>query len=368
MIKEFFKNNDPIKMEKLSRERRKNIKKAVFERINETEKEAVRGRRVKLRPALIAAAAAIAAATGVTVGALSSPPDVKLNGEPIEPYYNVYTDRDGSTVEIIAAELPADMLGEEEPGRTPTGGLRLGRSEIGDISRDDYFSYWLIDENGDEYYGGINNKIVSVKITYPDNVTEIYGVEPRNLIEHNYSSGFSGSGYDVIFLPKTTEVCGCTLEPHCSIKTDYFTGALIEVVALQLPSEALGEPVPHCYFPSSSSDFISGATYKLTDDYGNKVTPVLANAFGQQEFPDGVNDLLIQVNITYPDGAFETVRIDPINKLEGFNYDEIEFNYYIASFENMFEHDRYWLRDENGDAVYQDLKAIMNRNKEENGL
>lgn len=54
-------------------------------------------------------------------------------------------------------------------------------------------------------------------------------------------------------------------------------------------------------------------------------------------------------------------------RIEDFNYDEIEFNYYIASFENMFEHDHKWLRDEDGNAVYQglDLKSIiMQQNKE----
>ena len=362
--KEFFKKHEPTGIEKISRVRRSNIKSSVFERISDTESAAPR-KSFRFKPALIAAAVTVAAVTGVTVGALASPPDVKLNGNPIEPYYNIYMDRDGSTVEILAVDLPPEMLGEEQPGQTPVGEIRLGRSELGDTNKDGFLTDWLIDENGDEYCC-INNKIVSVKITYPDKVTDIHGFNPCNLIEHNYSSGYHGDGHNILFLPLETEVCGYTLQPECSIKSDYYTGAIIEIIALELPLEALGEPVPNCYFPGVNPSFISGAKLKLTDDYGNEVTPVLTDFFEAQEFPDGVNDLLIQINITYPDGTFETMRIDPINKLEGFNYDEIEFNYYIANFENMFDNDHNWLRDENGNAVYQeDFRSIINNMKGE---
>lgn len=269
-------------------------------------------------------------------------------------------------MEILAVELPAEMLGDKQPDKTPTGELRLGRSEIGDISGDDYFKSWLIDENGNEYYGGINDKIVSAKITYPDKVTDIHGFEPCNLVEHNYSSSYHGDGHDAVFLPLATEVCGYTLMPQCSMSSDYYTGAMIEIIALELPFEVLGEPVPHSYYPGYGAFFIAGAHLKLTDDYGNEVTPVLTNFFGAQEFPDGVNDLLIQINITYPDGTFETMRLDPVNKLEDFNYDEIEFNYLIANFDNMFDNDHNWLRDENGNAVYQeDFRSIMRKAREE---
>lgn len=362
MYKEFFRNCELNGAEKLSKARRKKIKAAVYELINENENEPVHISRLKLKPAFIAAAATVIAVTGVTVGALSSPPDVKLNGNPIESYYTVYTDRDGSTVEILTVELPSEMLGEEKPDQTPIGDLRVGRSEIGDIGKDSYFTTWLIDENGDEYVC-INNKIVNVKITYPDKTTGIHSFGPCNLIEHNYSSSFFGNGHDALFIPKETEVCGYSLLPQCSMHTDFYTGAMIEIIALELPSEALGEPVPNCSFPGLNS-FISGARLKLTDDYGNEITPVLTNFTETREFPDGVNNLLIRINISYPDGTVETMRLDPVNKLEGFNYDEIEFNYYIANFTNMFDHDHHWLRDENGVAVYQDLEAILNQNKE----
>lgn len=355
VFSEFFKKYEP-EGAVISGKRKNIIKSAVFDRIEGPK------RSFRFKPAVIAASVTAIAIAGAAVGALMSTPDVKLNGAPVEPYYNIYTDKDGSTVEILAVELPAEMLADEKPDKTPVGDLRLGRSETGDVCSGGYFTSWLIDENGNEYIGGINDKIVSAKITYPDKVTDIHGFDPCNLIENSYSARYSGSGHEALFLPLETEVCGYSLLPHCSMSVDYFTEAMIEIIALELPLEALGEPVPNCYFPGRGSDFIGGATLKLTDDYGNETVPVLTNFFETVEFPDGVNDLLIQINITYPDGRLETMRLDPVNKLEGFNYDEIEFNYYIVNFENMFDNDHNWLRDENGNAVYQEgFKSFLSK-------
>lgn len=352
MFKEFFVKYEPDGIERLSKTRRNNIKTAVFRRINENENngEPVSAGRFKLKPAFIAAAAAVLAVTGVTVGALSSPPEVKLNGNYIEPYYNIYVDTDGATVEILTVELPSEMLGKEKNGMTPTGELKLGRSDIGDISKEGYSDLWLIDEKGNEY-SHINNKLVSTKITLPDKGNRVHTINPCNYNPDNHNSyNFSGGGYEYLFLAQETEVCGHTLETYCDFEYDRDIGAAVEFIAAELPAEALGEPVPDCYFNSSVGWLISGAELKFFDEDGNRITPVLTNSLHTRTFPNGVNDLLIDIKITYSDDSVETMRLEPINKLEGFNYDEIELKYSVAKYENMLDND-VWPFDENGNPI-----------------
>lgn len=362
MFKEFFKKYKPYGIEKLSKARRNNIRTAVFSRINETEDNNVliSARRFKLKPAFIAAAAAVLAVTGVTVGALSSPPEVKLNGDYIEPYYNVYIDVDGATVEILAVELPSEMLGEEKYGMTPTGELKLGRSDIGDISKEGYSDIWLIDENGNEYRE-INNKLVSVKITLPDKSNRVHDFYTCNYNpDHLDNYSFSGGGYEYLFLTQETEVCGHTLGTYCAFQYDRDADATVEFIAAELPSEALGEPVPDCYFNSPVGWLISGAELKFFDEEGNRITPVLTDS--RHTFPNGVNDLLIDIKITYSDGSVENMRLEPINKLEGFNYDEIELKYISAKYENMLDTDL-WAFDENGEPIsYADIQSKLKDN------
>lgn len=348
MFKEFFKKYEPNGIEKLSKTRRNSIKRLVFSRINETENNngLVSAKRFKLKPAFIAAAAAVLAVTGVTVGALSSPPEVKLNGDYIEPYYNVYIDVDGSTVEILTVELPSEMLGEEKNGMTPTGELKLGRSDIGDISNEGYSGIWLIDEKGNEYCK-INNKLVNVKITLPNKCNHTGTFNPCNYNPDNHDSfHFSGGGYEYLFLTGETEVCGHTLKTYCDFEYDREVGATVEFIAVRLPSEALGEAVPDCYYHW----IISHTKLKFFDEDGNRITPVFTDWLHNRTFPNGVNDLLIDIKITYSDDRVETMRLEPINKLEGFNYDEIEIKYSVAKYENMLDND-VWALDENGEPI-----------------
>jgi len=362
MFNEFFKRYEPGGIEKLSKTRIKNIKAAVFDRIKENGNEAAPQRRLKFKLALIAATVTLIAATGVTVGALSSPPDIKMNGSDIEPYYNVYTDRDGSTVEIMVIDYPPELVGSEMlTGKEPVGELRAGRSEIGDVSRENYSgSVWLIDENGDEFHM-LDNKLVEIKITYPDKVTGIYAFESNNRTDSHSSYGYMGNGYYTILRAYETDVCGFPVTPSCASSYDYDADAFVEILAMELPAEALGEPVSGGYFPSVlSGSPISGARLKFFDEEGNRIAPVITNISESQTFPDGVNDLLLEIKITYSDGNVEIMRVDPLNKLENFDYNKIEFKYTSVKFENMFENDHHWLKDENGNAVYQDLEGIVN--------
>lgn len=116
---------------------------------------------IKLKIAVIAAAAAVlGAATAVTaVASLKTPVDVTVNDEPVEVEYTVYTDDKGREIRTCAYKLPDYALGEEREGCTAVGQVRVVQRD------DDLWAGWdIVDEAGNVFHKGINNKMVEFQI------------------------------------------------------------------------------------------------------------------------------------------------------------------------------------------------------------
>lgn len=115
----------------------------------------------KLKIAFIAAAAAaLCAVTAVTaVASLKPPVDITVNDEPVEVEYTVYTDDKGREVRTYAYTLPDYVLKEEKEGYTAVGQVRV-------VARDDnrWGGWDIVDEEGNVFHWGINNKIVECEI------------------------------------------------------------------------------------------------------------------------------------------------------------------------------------------------------------
>lgn len=139
----------------------------------------------KLKIAIIAAAAAVlCGATAVTaVASLKTPVDFTINDEPVEVEYTVYTDDKGREIRTYAYKLPDYSLGEEIEGHTAVGQVRV-------VLRDD--DLWggleLVDEEGNVFHGGINNKIVEYQIAGEKHTVSILSC--RNILDE----------YNVIFI------------------------------------------------------------------------------------------------------------------------------------------------------------------------
>lgn len=110
---------------------------------------------------IASAAAAICAITTVTaVASLKAPLNITVDGAPIEPTYSTFADEHGHEWELYVFDMPDYALGEEIEGKTALG-------EIKAVPNPEYpgrFAEWMIvDEAGNKFYWGINNKLVLLK-------------------------------------------------------------------------------------------------------------------------------------------------------------------------------------------------------------
>lgn len=118
------------------------------------------------KPMMIAAAAAVlCGATAVTaVASIIKPPQqIILWDEPLDVDYTVYTDEKGREIRTYAFTLPDYALVEEKEGCTAVGAVKLVAKEDCDIFDD----YVLVDEAGNVFNTGINNKEVRCDIIDP---------------------------------------------------------------------------------------------------------------------------------------------------------------------------------------------------------
>lgn len=117
------------------------------------------------KPMLIAAAAVVlCGATAVTAIASIKPhTTVTLdNEEPADMEYDVYVDDQGREIRTYAIQLPDYALREEVDGYTAVGKVRAVYT---DEYEDDYEFQWvLVDEEGNRFPQGINNKAVECEI------------------------------------------------------------------------------------------------------------------------------------------------------------------------------------------------------------
>lgn len=125
------------------------------------------------KPMIIAAAAAVlCGATAITAVASRKPPqEIILWDEPLDVDYTVYTDEKGREIRTYAFNLPDYALGEEKEGCTPVGQVRV-------VDRvDDLWGGWeIVDEEGNVFHRGINNKKIRCDIIDPANPHTHYQV------------------------------------------------------------------------------------------------------------------------------------------------------------------------------------------------
>lgn len=127
----------------------------------------------KLKIAVIAAAAAVlCAATAVTATANIKPPkEVIVDGEPLDVDYTVYTDENGREIRTYAYTMPDYAVGEEIEGCTPVGQVRVVKND------EDLWGDWkIVDEAGNVFHLGINNKEVQCDIIDPKNPRATYDI------------------------------------------------------------------------------------------------------------------------------------------------------------------------------------------------
>lgn len=136
----------------------------------------------KKRSVIIAAAAAAVLAVSIpmTVGALTRAPiEALINDEYVEVGYDVYTDERGHKIETFVYDIPEYALQEEREGLTPVGKVRavVEFSDSVAFSQQSFYvtSYKLVDEAGNVFFAGINNKEVEIRIDENENAHYIFG-------------------------------------------------------------------------------------------------------------------------------------------------------------------------------------------------
>lgn len=140
------------------------------------------------KPMMIAAAAAVlCGATAVTaVASIKPPQEIVLWDEPLDVDYTVYTDEKGREIRTYAFNLPDYALGEEIEGCTPVGKVRYvqGGEDDGAFMG----SWFIVDEEGTRFTGGINNKEVRADIIDPASPRTHYdrGVSCANFLHREY--------------------------------------------------------------------------------------------------------------------------------------------------------------------------------------
>lgn len=316
MYKDFFEKYKLGGAEKLSEDRRRKIGTAVLSRVKEEKRKSERCFRFK--PVFAAAAAAVAAIAGVTVGALSSPPfDIKINGTAIEPYFDTYTDSDGAVVEIIGIAVPERLLTEEVEGKTPAGKVRLLRFD----SEEQYPERLpcMIDENGEKFFTSINNMLIQTTVTYPDGKREGFEFDVSNKNEsYDYKMFWLPDNTASYFFPFTLNICGEEISPEYDITADR-DGAFVETLAVKLPDCALKEEL-------QGLTPVGRLGLKRLDDELNSVEPCLIDENGT-EFPLGVNNVYVEAKVTYRDGSSETFKFGASNAADGFDMNEAEMEF-----------------------------------------
>ena len=153
--------------EQLSDSRKSRITASVLSQIKE---ERPMKKHIKIKPLIIAAAVAVlAAATAITAGAIMRAPiNVEMNNEPYDVEYDVYTDEYGNKIETFVYDIPEYALAEELEGLTAVGKVRA----VYDPGSIRNVKYKLVDEAGNEFVAGINNKMVNLRIN-DNNISRI---------------------------------------------------------------------------------------------------------------------------------------------------------------------------------------------------
>ncbi|MBD5384342.1 MAG: hypothetical protein HDR72_05025 [Ruminococcaceae bacterium] len=123
----------------------------------------------KFKPLVIAAAVVAAcSAMAITAGALlKAPTKFTVNDMEVEPYYNEYKDELGNDIVMYVIDVPDFALGKAVEGNTAVGDIRV-------VPNPEYPSKWgeymIVDELGNEFHVGINDKIVMYELNGKDGI------------------------------------------------------------------------------------------------------------------------------------------------------------------------------------------------------
>lgn len=137
-------------------------------------------RRIKLIP-IAASIAVLFTATAITaIATLKAPQQVTINDMAVEPTYKSYVDDEGREINMYIYDVPDFALGEEVEGGTPVGEIKV-------VKNPEYPSKWgewmIVDEAGNKFYTGINNKLVQIEIKGGRIKCEQFGFGILNLLD-----------------------------------------------------------------------------------------------------------------------------------------------------------------------------------------
>ena len=151
----------------------------------------------KFKPVLIAAmAATLLTATAITaIATLKAPKQVTINDMAVEPTYKSYVDDDGREIGMYIYDVPDFALGEEREGGTPVGEIKVVRNPEYPLK---WGEWMIVDEAGNKFYTGINNKLVQVEIGEREQI----GFGILNLLdEYRILEMRNDDNVDIYFVP-----------------------------------------------------------------------------------------------------------------------------------------------------------------------
>lgn len=126
----------------------------------DTAKNSTNKRKKRIGTMIIAAAAAAACtvASVTAIASLKADRDITVNGVLTDPDYSEVT-YNGTTYSVYVFDLPKEVLDEEKEGGTAVGKVKVVRNNDGKFGND----WKIVDEAGNSFYVGINNKLVRMK-------------------------------------------------------------------------------------------------------------------------------------------------------------------------------------------------------------
>lgn len=117
----------------------------------------------RFKPITIAAAITVLfTVTAITaIASLKAPQQVTINDMAVEPTYKSYVDDQGREISMYIYDVPDFALGEEREGGTPVGEIKVVRNPEYPLK---WGEWMIVDEAGNKFYTGINNKLVQIEI------------------------------------------------------------------------------------------------------------------------------------------------------------------------------------------------------------
>ncbi len=161
----------------------------------------------RFKPIPIAAVITVlfTATTITAIASLKAPKQVTINDMAAEPSYKTYLDDQGREISMYVYDVPDFALGEEREGGTPVGEIKVVRNPEYPLK---WGEWMIVDEAGNEFHTGINNKLVQIEIKDGQIGCEQVGFDILNLLDgygileiHNDSEDNSYENVEIYFVP-----------------------------------------------------------------------------------------------------------------------------------------------------------------------